>query len=119
MRDECCAGFVFGKKSKMAAPITDSKYPSLILSTNAADVVRWLNALSSMDMRSIASDDVLTSLVTDYFVRSQIDNTDDDSESDSSDGDVDTGIDPPVVDIVAGEVNNDVTLTALMVLACL
>ena len=31
-------------------------------------------------------------------------------------------IDPPVVDIVAGEVNNDVTLTAptaLMVLACL
>ena len=26
MRDECCAGFVFGKKSKMAAPITDSKY---------------------------------------------------------------------------------------------
>ena len=33
---------------------------------------------------------MLTSLVTDYFVRSQIDNTDDDSESDSSDGDVDT-----------------------------
>ncbi len=98
------------------------RHPSLILSTNAADVVRWLNALSSMDMRSIASDDVLTSLVTDYFVRSQIDNTDDDSESDSSDGDVDTDIDPPVVDIVAGEVNNDVTLTAptaLMVLACL
>ena len=115
MRDQCCAGSVSGKKSKMA-------HPSLILSTNAADVVRWLNALSSMDMRSIASDDVLTSLVTDYFVRSQIDNTDDDSESDSSDGNVDTDIDPPVVDIVAGEVNNDVTLTAptaLMVLACL
>ena len=83
---------------------------------------RWLNALSSMNMRSIASDDVLASLGTDYFVRSQIDNTDDDSESDSSDGDVDTDIDPPVVDIVAGEVNNDVTLTAptaLMVLAYL
>ena len=98
------------------------RHPSLILSTNAADVVRWLNALSSMDMRSIASDDVLNSLVTDYFVRSQIDNTDDGSESDSSDGDVDTDIDPPVVDIVAGEVNNDLTLTAptaLMVLACL
>ena len=99
-------------------------HPSLILSTNAADVVRWLNALSSMDMRSIASDDVLTNLVTDYFVRSQIDNTDNDSESDSNDGDVDTvtDIDPPVVDIVAGEVNNDVTLTAptaLMVLTCL
>ena len=74
-------------------------------------------------MLSIASDDVLTSLGTDYFVRSQIDNTDDDSESDSSDGDVDTDIDPPVVDvIVAGEVNNDVKLTAptaLMVQACL
>ena len=26
MRDECCAGFMFGKKSNMAAPITDSKY---------------------------------------------------------------------------------------------
>ena len=74
-------------------------------------------------MRSVASDDVLTSLVTDYFVRSLIDIMDDDNESDSSDGDVDTvtDIDPPVVDIVAGEVNNDVTLTALMalmVLAC-
>ena len=94
------------------------RHPSLILSTNAADVVRWLNALSSMDMRSVASDDVLTSLVTDYFVRSLIDNTDDDSESDSSDGHVDSDIDPSVVDIVAGEVNSDVTLTALMVLAC-
>ena len=64
---------------------------------------------------------MLTSLVTDYFVRSQIDNTDGDSESDSSDGDVDPDIDPPVVDIVPGEVNHDVTLTAptaLMVLAC-
>ena len=29
MTDECCAGFVFGKKSKMAAPITDSKYCKL------------------------------------------------------------------------------------------
>ena len=75
-----------------------------------------------MDMRSIASNEVLTSLVTDYFVRSQIGNTDDDSESDSSDGDVDNDIDPPVVDIVAGEVNSDVTLrapTALIDLACL
>ncbi len=103
MRDECCAGFVFGKKSKMAAPITDSKYCKL---DGYAKHSKW---------------DVLTSLVTDYFVRSQIDNMDDDSESDSSDGDVDTDIDPPVVDIV---VNNDVTLwltalTALMVLACL
>ena len=73
-------------------------------------------------MRSIASDDVLTSLVTDYVVRSQIDNTDDDSESDSSDGDVDTDIELPVVDIVASKVKNDVTLTAptaLIVLACL
>ena len=41
---------------------------------------------------------MLTSLVTDYFVRSQIGNTDDDSESDWSDGDVDNDIDPPVVD---------------------
>ena len=57
-------------------------------------------------MRSIASDDVLTSLVTDYFVTRQIGNTDDESDSDSSD---DVDIDPPVVDIVAGvtEVNND------------
>ena len=65
---------------------------------------------------------MLTSLGTDYFVISQIDNTDDDSESDSSDGDADTDIDPLVVDIVASEVNNDVTLTvltALMVLASL
>ena len=96
------------------------RHPSLILSTNAADVVRWLNALTSIDMRSVASNDVLTSLVTDYFVRSQIDNTDDDTESNSRDGDVDTDIDPPVVDIVAGKVNNDLTLTAstaLIVLA--
>ena len=109
---ECCAGFVFGQKSKMAAPITDSKYQRS----------RWSSMVEragSMDMRSVASDDVLTSLVTDYFVRSLIDNTDDDSEPDSSDGDVDTDIDPPVVDIVAGEVNNDGTLTVLMVLACL
>ena len=71
--------------------------------SNAADVVRCLNSLTSLDMRSIASDDVLTSLVTDYFVTRQIGNTDDDSESDSSD---DVDIDPPVVDIVGGEVNS-------------
>ena len=55
-------------------------------------------------MRSMASDDVLTSLVTDYFVTRG--NTDDESESDSGD---DVDIDLPVVDIVAGvaEVNND------------
>ena len=39
---------------------------------NAADVVRCLNALTSLDIRNIASDDVLTSLVTDYFVTYQI-----------------------------------------------
>ena len=44
---------------------------------NTADVlinhvVRCLNALTSLDIRNIASDDVLTSLVTDYFVTCQI-----------------------------------------------
>ena len=39
---------------------------------NAADVVRCLNALTSLDIQNIASDDVLTSLVTDYFVTCQI-----------------------------------------------
>ena len=39
---------------------------------NAADVVRCLNALTSLDIRNIANDDVLTSLVTDYFVTCQI-----------------------------------------------
>ena len=38
----------------------------------AADVVRCLNALTSLDIRNIASGDVLTSLVTDYFVTCQI-----------------------------------------------
>ena len=37
-----------------------------------ADVVRCLNALTSLDIRNIASGDVLTSLVTDYFVTCQI-----------------------------------------------
>ena len=85
----------------MAARITDSAGHS---DSNTADVVRCLNALTSLDMRSIASDDVLTSLVTDYLVTRQIGNTE--SESDSSD---DVDIDPLVVDIVAGvaEVNND------------
>ena len=53
----------------MAAPITDSAGHT---GSNAADVVRCLNALTSLDMRNIASDDVLTSLVTDYFVTCQI-----------------------------------------------
>ena len=89
--------------AKLAALITDSAGRS---DSNAADVVRCLNALTSLDMRRIASEDVLTSVVTDYFVTRQIGNTDDESESDSSN---DVGIDSPVVDIVAGvaEVNND------------
>ena len=66
----------------MAALITDSAGHS---DSNAADVVRCLNALTSLDMRRIASEDVLTSVVTDYFVTRQIGNTDDESESDSSD----------------------------------
>ena len=36
---------------------------------------------TALDMRNIASDDSLTSLVTDYFVTRQIGNTVDDSES--------------------------------------
>ena len=40
--------------------------------SNAADVVRCFNALTSLDIRNIASDDVLTCLVTDYFVTCQI-----------------------------------------------
>ena len=38
----------------------------------AADVVRCLNALTSLDIRNIASGDVLTSLVMDYYVTCQI-----------------------------------------------
>ena len=38
----------------------------------AADVVRCLNAPTSLDIRNIASGDVLTSLVTDYVVTCQI-----------------------------------------------
>ena len=97
------------------------RHPSLILSTNAADVVRWLNALSSMDMRSIASDDVLTSLVTDYLSEVRLT---------TRTMTVNlirvmltlTSIRRSLTSFVAGEVNNDVTLTAptaLMVLACL
>ena len=100
MRDESCVELVVCFKPKMAAPITDAGRTD----SNAADVVRCLNSLTSLDMRSIASDDGLTSLVADYFVTRQIGNTDDDSESDSSD---DVDIDPPVVNIVGGEVNSD------------
>ena len=53
----------------MASAITDSAGRS---DSNAADVVRCLNALTSLDIRNIASDDVLTSLVTDYFVTRQV-----------------------------------------------
>ena len=65
----------------MAAPI-------IILRPNATDVVRCLNALTSLDIRNIASDDVLTSLVTDYFVTwsdRQVATRTMNSESDSSD----------------------------------
>ena len=46
--------------------------PAGLSDPKAADVVRCLNALTSLDIRNIASDDVLTSLVTDYFVTCQI-----------------------------------------------
>ena len=103
MRDKSCGDLVFCFTPKTASSITDSAGRS---DSNAANVVRCLNVLTSLDMRNIASDDVLTSLVTDYFVTRQIGNTDDESESDSGD---DVDIDLPVVDIVAGvaEVNND------------
>ena len=83
MRDEFSAVFGFCKKSKMAASFADS---------NAADVAGCLNALTSLDMRNIASEDVLTDLVNDYFVTRPISNSNDDTES--SDDDVD--IDPDV-----------------------
>ena len=70
MRDQsCCDLAICLHTRKMASAITDSAGRS---DPNAADVVRCLNALTSLDIRNIASDDVLTSLVTDYFVTCQI-----------------------------------------------
>ena len=65
MRDKSCGDLVFCFTPKTASSITDSAGRS---DSNAANVVRCLNVLTSLDMRNIASDDVLTSLVTDYFV---------------------------------------------------
>ena len=50
MRDESYGDLVFCFKPRMAAPITDSGRTD----SNAADVVRCLNALISLYMRSIA-----------------------------------------------------------------
>ena len=50
VRDESYGDLVFCFKPKMAAPITDSGCTD----SNAADVVRCLNALISLYMRSIA-----------------------------------------------------------------
>ena len=61
MRDKSCGDLVFCFTPKTASAISDSAGRS---DSNAADVVRCLNVLTSLDMRNIASDDVLTSLVT-------------------------------------------------------
>ena len=45
MRDECCAGLCLEKNLKDGTHHT----VTVILSTNAADVVRWLNSLTSLD----------------------------------------------------------------------
>ena len=44
------------------------------------DVARCLNSLTLLNMRNIASDDVLSELVNDYFVTPPITNDDDDSD---------------------------------------
>ena len=44
------------------------------------DVARCLNSLTLLNMRNIASDDVLSELVNDYFVTRPITNDDDDSD---------------------------------------
>ena len=103
MRDQSCSDLAICFTRNMASVITD---PAGRSDPNAADVVRCLNALTSLDMRSIATDDVLTSLVTDCFVTRQIGNTDDESDSDSCD---DVDIDPPGVfladEIMLGDFN--------------
>ena len=92
--EEFSASFGFYEKSKMAASVVDS---------DAVDVADCLNALSSVGMRSIASEDVLADLVNDYFVRRPISNEDDDRES-SDDEDVDSVVDiESVVDNGAGD----------------
>ena len=68
MRDESCGDFVCCFKPKWRRP----SLPAGCTDSNAADVVRCFNALTSLDIRNIASDDVLTCLVTDYFVTCQI-----------------------------------------------
>jgi len=44
------------------------------------DVARCLNSLTLLNMRNIASGDVLSELVNDYFVTRPITNDDDDSD---------------------------------------
>ena len=81
--EEFSASFGFYEKSKMAASVVDS---------DAVDVADCLNALSSVGMRGIASEDVLADLVNDYFVRRPISNEDDDRES-SDNEDIDSVVD--------------------------
>ena len=70
-RDQSCCDLEICFTRNMAAPITaGGTYRGT--DPNAADVVRCLNAPTSLDIRNIASDDVLTNLVTDYFVTCQI-----------------------------------------------
>ena len=68
MRGESCGDFVCCFKPKWRRP----SLPAGRTDSNAADVVRCFNALTSLDIRNIASDDLLTCLVTDYFVTCQI-----------------------------------------------
>ena len=74
---------------------------------NAADVVRCLNALTSLDIRNIASDDVLTSLVTDYFVTCQIGKLQHGRWTVNLIRVMMLTIDPPLVDTVGDEVNSE------------
>ena len=69
MRDQSCCDLAICFTRKMASAITDSAGRS---DPYAADIVRCFNALTSLDIRNRATDDVLTSLVTDDFVTCQI-----------------------------------------------
>ena len=71
MRDQSCCDLAICFTRNMGTWRRPSLTPGRS-DPNAADVVRCLNALTSLDIRNIASDDVLTSLVTDYFVTCQI-----------------------------------------------
>ena len=68
----------------MAASFVDS---------NTADVAGCLNARTSLDMWNIASEDVLTNLMNDYFVMRPISNSDDDTELSDDDVDINPDVD--------------------------